>query len=109
VSSFEQAELARVSPDSISLTRLQSAMSERSGFCRQKLAVLKSSSSQAYVSPRDLELAYMRLGDAQLTFRWLEEAYKERTEPLLYLRVDPRFDFIRDDSRFSDLRRRVGL
>ena len=29
------------------------------------------------------------MGDKEQTFKWLEQAYKEKTELLLYLRVDP--------------------
>jgi len=49
------------------------------------------------------------VGDKEQTFKWLEQAYKEKTEPLLYLRVDPRLDSLRSDPRFADLVRRVGL
>ena len=49
------------------------------------------------------------MGDKEQRFKWLEQAYKEKTEPLLYLRVDPRLDSLRSDSRFEDLLRRVNL
>ena len=49
------------------------------------------------------------MGDKEQTFKWLEQAYKEKTEPLLYLRVDPRLDSLRSDPRFEDLLRRVNL
>lgn len=48
------------------------------------------------------------VGDKEQTFKWLEQ-YKEKTEPLLYLRVDPRLDSLRSDPRFEDLLRRVNL
>ena len=49
------------------------------------------------------------MGDKEQTFKWLEQAYEEKTEPLLYLRVDPRLDSLRSDPRFEDLLRRVNL
>ena len=49
------------------------------------------------------------MGDKEQAFKWLEQAYKEKTEPLLYLRVDPRLDSLRSDPRFEDLLRRVNL
>jgi hypothetical protein len=49
------------------------------------------------------------VGDKEQTFKWLEHAYKEKTEPLLYRRVDPRLDSLRSDPRFEDLLRRVNL
>jgi len=78
------------------------------GFCREKLQQVEDS-SRVYLSPRDVVLTYVQLGDKEQTFKWLEEAYKERTEPLLYLRVDPRLDPLRSDPRFEGLLRRVNL
>ena len=42
-------------------------------------------------------------------FEWLEKAYKERAEGILYLKVEPKFDPLRDDPRFEDLLRRLGV
>ena len=78
------------------------------GFCREKLQQLKNS-SRDYVSPKEVVLTYLQLHDTEQTFKWLEEAYKERTEPLLYLKVDPRLDTLRSDPRFESLLRRVNL
>jgi hypothetical protein len=40
---------------------------------------------------------------------YLERAYKERDNWMLWLNVYPVFDALRDDPRFQDLIRRVGL
>jgi hypothetical protein len=40
---------------------------------------------------------------------WLEKAYKERSDFLLVLKVDPLFDGLRPDPRFQDLLRRIGF
>jgi hypothetical protein len=40
---------------------------------------------------------------------WLEKAYKDKSEHLLYLRCWPEFDRLRADPRFADLVRRVGI
>ena len=53
--------------------------------------------------------AYLGLGDNQQAFIWLEQAYKEHSNTLQLLKVDPLFDPIRGDPRFTDLLRRVGL
>jgi hypothetical protein len=42
-------------------------------------------------------------------FQWLEKGYSERSDLMVYLNVDPRFDGIRSDPRFQDLLHRVGL
>jgi hypothetical protein len=54
-------------------------------------------------------LAYSGLADREQTLIWLEQAYKEQSLIMLFLRVHPVFDPVRDDPRFKDLLRRVGL
>jgi hypothetical protein len=39
----------------------------------------------------------------------MERAYQEQSMILQYLKVQPFFDPVRDDPRFKDLVRRVGL
>jgi hypothetical protein len=54
-------------------------------------------------------LIYIGLGEKDRAFESLESAYKERSDLLVYLKVDPRLDTLRSDPRFADLMRRVGL
>ncbi len=42
-------------------------------------------------------------------FRWLDIAVEERATGLIFLRVHPRIDAIRQDPRYQALLRRVGL
>jgi TolB-like protein/DNA-binding winged helix-turn-helix (wHTH) protein/Tfp pilus assembly protein PilF len=52
---------------------------------------------------------YAELGEKEKAFVWLERAYAERFGGMMELKVAPVFDKIRDDPRFADLMRRVGL
>jgi len=52
---------------------------------------------------------YSQLGDREQAFKWLEKAYAERSPAMAELKVAHVFDKIRDDPRFADLVRRVGL
>ncbi len=61
-----------------------------------------------------LELAgqlYAAVGDGEATLEILEQAYHERAgaRSLLSVKVNPLYDFLRDDPRFEELVRRVGL
>jgi adenylate cyclase len=49
------------------------------------------------------------LGDTDASFEWLERAFQTRASALVYLAVDPRYDAVREDPRFRDLVRRIGL
>ena len=52
---------------------------------------------------------YVRVGDKEKAFYWLEEAYRERDGGMPYLNCVPGWDPLRSDPRFGDLVRRVGL
>jgi len=54
-------------------------------------------------------LIHAVLGDKEGAFVWLEKAYHARSDTLLYLKVDPKYDPLRSDPRFSDLVRRLNL
>lgn len=73
------------------------------------LAQLEQSASQGYVPPYDMAVANAGLGDWDAFFAWLEKAYAERSDALLYLAVDPMFAELHDDPRFTALVRRIGL
>jgi TolB-like protein/DNA-binding winged helix-turn-helix (wHTH) protein/Tfp pilus assembly protein PilF len=73
------------------------------------LAELKSRKQAGYVPAAAFVNAYLGLGDYDQAFAWLERAYQEQSNILLFLKVHPFFDPIRDDPRFADLVRRVHL
>ena len=70
---------------------------------------LKSLVKVCYVSPYDLAIAYLGVGDKDTAFRCLEEAYRNRDEGLLWLKVDPVLDEVRSDLRYLAILKRVGL
>ena len=75
----------------------------------QLLAELKASKKTGYVPAAAFVNAYLGLDDNEEAFYWLEEAYKEQSNILQFLKTHPYFDPIRNDPRFADLVRRVGL
>ncbi len=66
-------------------------------------------SKHRYVSPYLFALVYAGLGDKDQTFAQLEKAFQDRSFFLIWLKVEPQFDSLRDDPRFQDLLRRIGL
>jgi serine/threonine-protein kinase len=76
---------------------------------QELLDELREISQQRYVNPYLIALIYVGLGEKGQAFAWLEKAYHERFFFLIWLKVEPRFDPLRDDPRFQDLLRRVGL
>jgi hypothetical protein len=53
--------------------------------------------------------AYTALGEKDKAFSWLERAYENHDQILIYLNVMPEFDNLRSDQRFNDLLRRIGI
>ena len=73
------------------------------------LAELKKRKQAGYVPAGAFVNAYLGLGENDLAFAWLEQAYREQSNILQYAKVHPFFDPLRGDPRFADLLRRVGL
>ena len=70
---------------------------------------MKKRQQTGYVPPAAFVNAYLGLGDNAEAFAWLEQAYEEQSNILIYIKVFPLFDSLRGDPRFEDLVRRVGL
>jgi pentatricopeptide repeat protein len=73
------------------------------------LAELKERRKAGFIPAAAFVNAYLGLSDNEQAFYWLEQAYAEQSDILLFLKTHPYFDPIRSDPRFADLVRRVGL
>lgn len=49
------------------------------------------------------------LGDKEAALGWLEQAHSGHESALVWLKVDPRFDSLREEPRFVEILRRMGL
>ena len=76
---------------------------------RQSLKELTDVASRQYVSPYRFAIIYAGLGDKQKAIEWLNRAYDELDLLLIYMDVSPFFDTLRDDPKFVELLKRMGL
>jgi TolB-like protein/Tfp pilus assembly protein PilF len=76
---------------------------------RKTLADLKQLAQGRYVSAIYFACIYTGLGDNKMAMDWLDKAYKERNDRLVYLNVDPMADPLRSEPRFRDLMTRLHL
>ncbi|MCI0413998.1 protein kinase [bacterium] len=61
-------------------------------------------SSQAeYVSPFDVAMIYLGLGEKQKSIDWLEKALAERSYQMSSIKVEPRLDSLRSEPRFKKI------
>ena len=82
--------------------------SGRTADAHATLASLHELARMEYVSPQAFATVHMGLGDRDEVFRWLERAYEQRAVELRAF-TKGFFEFVRDDPRFQDLLRRMGL
>lgn len=73
------------------------------------LAELKQLGTERYISAYSIALVYSGLGNKDETFNSLDRAFQDRADYLVFLKVDPRFDWLHKDARFASLLERVGL
>jgi DNA-binding winged helix-turn-helix (wHTH) protein/tetratricopeptide (TPR) repeat protein len=62
-----------------------------------------------YTSSYAIAVIYAGLGERDAVFARLDDALRERSHWLVWLQRDPRWNDVRDDPRFANLVRRVGL
>ncbi len=70
---------------------------------------LKEIEKTKYVANYWLAIVYAALGEKDAAFAELEKAYQEHDWFIQRLRIDPFMDPLRDDPRFKDFVRRLGL
>ena len=78
-------------------------------WVQMQLGELKERAATGYVSPLDFARVYAQLGEPNLAFKHLEEAFEHRAPGLVFLKVDRAWDAVRTDPRFEAAVRRVGL
>jgi TolB-like protein/Tfp pilus assembly protein PilF len=101
--------LSNRSPGGLGILIRAYAHAGRRADALRVLAELKRQRNTDYAPAGALVNAYLGLGDNEEAFAWLEQAYKEQSNMLQFVKVHPYFDPIRKDPRFADLVRRVGL
>ena len=79
------------------------------GYLRKHAELLQERAKEKYVSPIFIAMDYASLGEKELALMWLDKAYEERSSWMVEIGVDPNYDSLRDDPRFQELLRRVGL
>jgi serine/threonine-protein kinase len=84
------------------------ALAGRRDAAQNVLDELKAQAKKRYVSPYLLALPCVILNKEE-AFHWLEGAFKQRSNELPWMGVDPPFDPLRSDPRFHSLLRRMAL
>ena len=80
-------------------------IAEAQGILRE----LQARAGKQQVGAYEIAFIYAALGQKDLAFQWLEKAYEQHDTGMTYLKTDPCLDPLRQDPRFEQMERRVGL
>ncbi len=109
---FALKTAARLSDDStFALARLAQgyAIAGQQEKARLLLKRLQGMSPRKYVAPFEIAMIHTGLQEYDEAFAWLTKAFDQRSIWLGYLQVEPQLDPVRDDPRFRELVKRMGL
>ena len=76
---------------------------------RKILLQLNQLSKRKYVSPYEIGLVYIGLGEKDMAFDWLQKAVADRSIPLVRLKAGEEMASLRSDPRYAELLSRIGL
>jgi serine/threonine-protein kinase len=85
------------------------ALSGKKALALASLRKVETLAKQRYVSPIEFAAIRFALDQPELGFRWLNRACEDRAFDVLALKVDPRFQTLKDDARMQEIFRHVGL
>lgn len=85
------------------------AVSGRRSEALKILAELEALAQRKHVSPYDMAILHLGLGETERAFFWLEKSFAQRERWMLQLEVAPFLDPLRADPRFAGLVGRVGV
>jgi TolB-like protein/DNA-binding winged helix-turn-helix (wHTH) protein/Tfp pilus assembly protein PilF len=110
IAEFERAKT--LSGDSAAMVMALGYAHARAGNvpeARRALVELQQLARSRYVPALYFAAVHTGLGDTAQALTWLNRAYQEHTDYLVYLKVEPMADPLRADPQFQRLLRRVGL
>ena len=85
------------------------ALSGKRSEAEALLEELKEIDRRKYVPRYLIALVYTGLGNQDEAFAWLEKSFEEKESGLVWLEGEPSSDRLREDPRFTDLVKRIGI
>jgi DNA-binding winged helix-turn-helix (wHTH) protein len=96
-------------PVSIAARGFVAGVAGRTDEAQNTLVELEGMIGKKFVTSYGIALVHAGLGQNDVAFAWLDKAFNERSHWLVWLRLDPRWNGLRSDSRFAELVNRVGF
>jgi TolB-like protein/lipopolysaccharide biosynthesis regulator YciM len=108
IAAYEKAIKLGTDTTSVQIS-LGAAYAQAGERARAQAILRQLQTSRIYVSPGELAALYAALGEREQALASLERAYVAHDPQLQFLGIDPTLDSLRNEPRFADLLRRVGL
>ncbi len=100
-------ELSHGTPLMVSALAHAYARAGNKAEAEKLLAQLERDAKTKYVSPYYFAIVYLGLGDDEQAMNWLEKAFADRSNGLVFMRVEPELDHLRTNPRFLGLQQRL--
>jgi TolB-like protein/tetratricopeptide (TPR) repeat protein len=106
-----QKEMALWSGDAFALSALgySYGTSGDKAEAHKVLEKLIRMTGDRYVSPYYMAAVYAGMGEPDQGLTWLERAYEDRSDLLVYLGIEPMFESLHSHPRFVKLLKQIGL
>lgn len=85
------------------------AKSGKQAEARAELDELLKLSTERFISPYCIALIYNGLGERTETLAWLERGFQLRDPGMTFLKIEPKWNNLRNEPRFIDLMKRMNF
>lgn len=110
IEEFQHAvEISPSSPLTISALAHAYALSGNRAEAMKLLSELQAKAKAQYVSPYYTAIVYLGLGKNEPAMDCLEKAYADRSNGLVFIKVEPELDPLRNNPRFAALEARMNF
>jgi len=106
---LKSLSLSGVSPEVTEEFREAFRASGWQGFLRKRLEALKTRAKTGQVEPFQFANLYVRLGQKDEAFAWFEKTFEARDPSTLQFKIEPAYDSLRNDPRYTELIGKIGL
>ena len=102
-------EISAVSSEPIAFGAYSLARSGKSAEARAALDELLKLSNERYVPPYNLALVYNAVGESEKALDYLEKGFSEKDVRMVFLKVEPKWNNLRNEPRFIALMKRMNF
>jgi tetratricopeptide (TPR) repeat protein len=81
----------------------------RKGEAMAVLGRMETEHTRSYISPYHIAVVYAGLGNLDRVFEWFNKACEDRDPDIMMIKVDPLWDGLRADPRFTAFLREMRL